>query len=187
MSKKVNFFKKGTTPLTNVSSRYWKKRKTEDSYDPDEEGSYHSENDTCHLDVETDFTQITEPNSDASFRFLSQGAYGGDENNLYVLIAKRGDNFVGLMDRKIGGAMMGHFNGPTVFEHMQNVSSLEFSVDLEGGPESFKDWTNPDGTWSEDTQERKNFLNSLPELLRTFLEQYPMETFYSRWLFGYGW
>lgn len=119
---------------------YWKKRKTEDSYSPDEEGSYYSEDDAHHLDVETDFNKITDPGSDANFEFFSQAAYATNDVNLYVLIAKKGQGFEYLMDRKIGGAMMGMFK--CEFEHMQNISSLEFSVDLEDGPELCKDWKN---------------------------------------------
>ena len=185
--------------------RWWKKRKTEDSYDPEEEGSSYSENDIYQLDVETDFCKITDPDSDATFDFLSQGSYSNTLDNLYVFIVKRDDEYTSLMNRKIGGAMMGWFSrlepsGDPVrapsqpFDHMQGISSLEFSIDLDGGSdgesELYKDWITKDGSWSEDTLHRKdflNFFNSLPDPLKKFLEQYPREKFYSKWLFSYAW
>lgn len=157
--------------------QYWKKRKIEDSYDPEEEGDEYIENDSYQLDIETDFVAITEPDTDCTFAFFSQGTYShSDENsNKYVLIAKKDSAFDYLMSRKIGGAMMGHFTGANAFEHMQNVESLDFSIDLEGV-----------SSYSDDTVEVEIFLNSLPELLKDFLKQFPARQYYSLWIFGYG-
>lgn len=176
-----DFCQKSFEDWKEETTRYWKKRKTEPDYDPDNEGSC-EDFDTIKRDWDknyyTGINLIEEPETNDNFMFFQQGSYkeGG-----YVFICSKRE-FVHLMDRKIGGSTLGYFSQ---FEHMQNVNSLDFSVALDYS-ESMQDWKNDDGSWSEHTQEIKDFLNSLPELLRKFLEQFPTETYYNQWLFGYG-
>lgn len=165
---------------------FWKKRKLEPDYDENDEGSYYSESDPEQLDTECNLTDLV-----CSDAFHSQGVYSHDLEHLYVLISDNSLEYIHLMNRKIGGAMMGWFGeNPSrepfqPFDHLQNVSSLDFSVQLED-PSSFQDWVLDDNTWHVDTQHRKTFLASLPEPVKKFLEQFPTEKYYNRWVFAYG-
>jgi hypothetical protein len=112
--------------------------------------------------------------------FATQDNCLKEEEEGYVFIYSIHAPYEYLIDRKIGGAMSWICSR---FEHMQNVSTLNFSIKLQHDHE---DWKLDSGEWHEETQQRKDLLARVPEFLKDFLETLSVQEHYNQWLFSYA-
>jgi hypothetical protein len=110
--------------------------------------------------------------------FTSQGHCLTNEEEGYVFIYNIKDDHNYLMSRKIGGALSWLCTG---FEHMQNISTLIFSIKLQ---HDFEDWKLESGEWEQNTQKRIDFVNGLPQCLKEFIETLSVTEYYNQWLFS---
>jgi hypothetical protein len=153
-----------------------KKIKLQDNFEEDE-GFCDGDDDIDCDDIDWEIGQIEGHNErPKTHGFISQD---NCTDSGYVFIYNL-ESAVYLMDRKIGGAMSWMCNG---FEHMHNVSTLNFSIQLEY---EFEDWKLESGEWHEDTQQRKDFVEGLPQLLKDFINTLPVNKYYNKWLFSYA-
>ena len=118
--------------------------------------------------------------------FVSQGLTTKEDDEAspksYVLIYHR-SSVEHLMDRKVGGSLAWTCSH---FDHMQNISTLSFSVQLEWD----WDWhlvTDETLELPEGELSRRDLICGLPDHLREFIVSLSPKHYYNRWLFSYAW